>query len=469
MFVPTTICSVLEPVWSILPVSIQCDFVFSLFPHPVASSSGISATPLPTSSSYWFIALSVLFVAIGFLIIGVGIAIAVVVVRRKRKNQKSEYPGKLNTPSSNWDYVRNTMYNKVEVSPKECQLRKLIETFPQFDKSSIHYVRQIGQGNFGVVFYAKAEGVVEGEKLTEVAVKTLKDETCSESFEDFAREAKLMFSFNHKNIVKIFGVAMENVPYYLVFEYMDKGDLAHFLRANASSSQRRLMEGRSRSRTESTLSNEGPGLMPEELQDICKQIACGMQYLAENKHIHRDLACRNCLVKSANQEQTDSELIVKIGDFGMSHNLYSSDYYRVKGSAILPVRWMSPEAIIYGKFSTESDVWSFGVVMWEVFSFAMQPYYGTSNEEVTEAIRRHRILKQPADCSYGMYEIMKQCWNREEKLRPSFEELYALLDDFCVSSRGSPSIDIDSDVDNSDMDSDAFLEENSVDNMDACL
>ncbi len=380
---------------------------------------------------------------------------------------------KIDAPSKQWDYVRNTMYAKVESPSKDSKLKKVIDSFPQFDKSSIHYVRQIGQGNFGVVFYAKAECIVPDEKLTEVAVKTLKEESCTEALEDFVREAKLMFSFDHENIVKIYGVSTESIPYYLIFEYMNKGDLAHFLRDSASSAQRRHMalnDGRPRSRTESSQSNEPPALSSDQLRDICKQIASGMKYLAGNNHIHRDLACRNCLVKLEDPEQTESSLTIKIGDFGMSHNLYSADYYRVKGSAILPVRWMSPEAIIYGKFSTESDVWSFGVVMWEVFSFAMQPYYGTSNEEVTEAIRRHKILKQPADCSNSMYEIMKQCWNLRANLRPTFGELYTQLDEFraSLSSDDSHSIDYFN-SNSSDLDSDAFLEENSVDDVDGAL
>ena len=364
------------------------------------------------------------------------IAMGVLYIRRK-KMQKGLVVAKITTPK-HWDYARNTayikveplskdttMYAKVESPSKDSKLKKVIDSFPQFDKSSIHYVRQIGQGNFGVVFYAKAECIVPDEKLTEVAVKTLKEESCTEVLEAFVREAKLMFSFDHENIVKIYGVSTESIPYYLILEYMNKCDLAHFLRDSASSAQRQHMalnDGRPRS--------EPPALSSDQLRTICKQIASGMKYLAGNNHIHRDLACRNCLVKLEDPEQTESSLTIKIGDFGMSHNLYSADYYRVKGSAILPVRWMSPEAIIYGKFSTESDVWSFGVVMWEVFSFAMQPYYGTSNEEVTEAIRRHKILKQPVDCSNSMYKIMKQCWNLQANLRPTFGELYSQLDEF---------------------------------------
>ena len=405
-----------------------------------------------------------------------GIGIWAYVYTRKKKMVSHSHPCKISLKNSaKWDYNVNEMYSKMEcqspaLPPKFAQA---IESFPRFDKSCIRYIRQLGQGNFGVVFYAMAEGLLEDEKETEVAVKTLKEETCKEALEDFVREAKLMFGFDHPNVIKIFAVAMESVPYYLIFEFMDKGDLTQFLRTNASSLQRRLMnplDGKPRSRTESTASDDPASLNFDQLTDICKQIASGMKYLADKRHVHRDLACRNCLVKSCDREQTESGLVIKIGDFGMSHNLYNADYYRVKGSAILPVRWMSPEAIIYGKFSTESDIWSFGVVMWEVFSFAMQPHYGTSNEEVTEAIRRHRILKKPADCPNSTYEIMKLCWNQDAALRPPFEELCIQLDESrsSTSSGDCPSMD-DFNSNSSDLDSDAFLEENSVDELDAAL
>ena len=404
------------------------------------------------------------------ILLAVGVALVVCYTYRKKKSVMSGEPTLIKiSGKQNWNYVLNDGYCKV--SPTSPKIQEAIEGFPHYDKSSIKYIRQLGQGNFGIVFYAKAEGLFENEKETEVAVKTLKEESSGEVLENFVREAKLMFNFDHKNIVKIYGVCMDTEPYYLVFEYMNKGDLAQFLRANASSLQRRLMnpfDGRPRSRTESTLSDEPPSLSVDQLTDICKQIAVGMDYLASKNHIHRDLACRNCLVKSCNSAQTESGLMVKIGDFGMSQNLYSSDYYRVRGQVVLPVRWMSPEAIIYGKFTTESDVWSFGVVMWEVFSFAMQPYYGTSNEEVTESIRRHKILKKPSDCPNRLYEIMKMCWSLEPMHRPTFSELFDQLGECHLSTSSStstsppPSECEYSDEDCSD--SDSAFESNSVDN-----
>lgn len=406
------------------------------------------------------------FSVFGVFLILCSVVVALVIVFCIYSRPKSDPPSLLKLRSQRqWDYVINQTYVQVQVGPKALKMREAIESFPKYDKASIKYIRQLGQGNFGIVFHAKAQSLEEDGKETEVAVKTLKEEDySSEVVEDFVREAKLMFSFDHPNIVKILGVCLEDMPYYLIFEYMDKGDLAQFLRTSASSLQRRLMnpDGRLRSRTESTLSDEPPSLNIEQLTDICKQIANGMKYLALNNHVHRDLACRNCLVKSCDWVQTDSGLIIKIGDFGMSQNLYSADYYRVRGQAVLPVRWMSPEAVIYGKFSTDSDIWSFGVVMWEVFSFGMQPYYGTSNEEVTESIRRHKILAKPTNCSNRLYEIMQMCWTPEAKLRPSFEELYDALGSCHLSVSSSNRSDSQSMDDyGSDLDSDAFYEENS--------
>ena len=426
----------------------------------------------------------ILFLAVCVILCTLLISYVVIVYMRKKKKSQTVSLRKMSLRYTTENYCRNELYVKVKPDPPSSKAMLAISGFPQIEKSSIQYIRQLGQGNFGVVFHARVRALLNDEKETDVAVKTLKEEVCNDALDSFVREAKLMFSFDHVNIVKIFGVAMECLPYYLVFEFMDKGDLAQFLRANASSLQRHLLNpfDRSRSRTDSTQSDNPPSLNHHQLKDMCKQISAGMHYLASKNHVHRDLACRNCLVKSCKQEnQTDCGVIIKIGDFGMSHNLYSSDYYRVKGTAVLPVRWMSPESVIYGKFSTESDVWSFGVVMWEVFSFAMQPYYGISNEEVTEAIRRLKILKQPANCPMSIYEIMKQCWDAQASLRPTFDELCDQLDKLSISescSSSSPSIascsptssdDDDCNSNSSDLDSDAFLEENSLDEMDAVL
>ena len=308
------------------------------------------------------------------------------------------------------------------------RLLPTIDTFTQLDHSRVQYIKELREGNFGVVFLGKVDHLKEGEGEVMVAVKTLKDET-SEVLESFVSEAKTMFSFDHTNIVKIYAVCMKETPYYMVFEYMDKGDLAHFLQENASSYQKQKRNPFGvHERTESSISNSPAQLSCDQLTDVCKQIASGMDYLSKKNHIHRDLACRNCLVSSP--------MNVKIGDFGMSQNLYTRDYYRVNGKAVLPIRWMSPEAVVYGKFTTQSDVWSFGVVMWEVFSFAMQPYYGVTNEEVTQMIRKGKHLNIPPDCPDKIYDIMSKCWNMDPSCRPTFSELCDILLNYHSTDEG---------------------------------
>ena len=144
-----------------------------------------------------------------------------------------------------------------------------------------------------------------------------------------------------------------------------------------------------------------------------------MEYLASHHFVHRDLAARNVLVGEG--------LTVKISDFGLSRDIYSSDYYRVQSKSLLPVRWMPPESIMYGKFTTDSDVWSFGVLLWEVFSFGLQPYFGFSNQEVIEMIRSRQLLPQPEDCPARIYGLMVECWNENPSRRPSFRESHARL------------------------------------------
>ena len=149
------------------------------------------------------------------------------------------------------------------------------------------------------------------------------------------------------------------------------------------------------------------------------QVAAGMEYLSSHHYVHRDLAARNTLV--------GDNLTVKISDFGLSRDIYSADYYRVQTKSLLPVRWMPPESILYGKFTTESDVWAFGVVLWEIYSYGLQPYYGYSNSEVIEMIRSRQLLPCPEDCPSRMYAFMVECWHETPGRRPIFTEIHQRL------------------------------------------
>ncbi|CAB1319460.1 unnamed protein product [Coregonus sp. 'balchen'] len=223
--------------------------------------------------------------------------------------------------------------------------------------------RELGEGAFGKVFLAECYNLSpELEKIL-VAVKTLK-EASENARKDFHREAELLTNLQHQHIVTFYGVCVESDPLIMVFEYMKHGDLNKFLRAHGP---------------DSVMMGDGPTNRPvvltqSQMLHIAQQIAAGMVYLASQHFVHRDLATRNCLV--------GENLLVKIGDFGMSRDVYSTDYYRVGGHTMLPIRWMPPESIMYRKFTTESDVWSLGVVLWEIFTYGKQPWYQLSNNEV---------------------------------------------------------------------------------------
>ena len=295
-------------------------------------------------------------------------------------------------------------------------------------------MKQIGQGNFGVVFQGECDWITPNNKRGEkdsgetlrVAVKTHKCECSQQAIEEFIHEANILHKFNHPNIVVFYGVCMDDLPYCMVFEYMDQGDLCQFLRSHDIHGNQFVR----RRRSSSTGSNDSVNLGTAELLDICRQIASGMAYLELEKYIHRDLAARNCLVSTG--------LVVKITDFGMSRNLYSKDYYRISGKASLPVRWMPPESIVYGTFSSKGDVWMFGVVVWEVFSLGRQPYWSQANDTVIDMIRKGVLLEKPDGCPEKVYTLIKGgCWKMYDKDRMSFGELEQALMDMRLSNSNS--------------------------------
>lgn len=282
---------------------------------------------------------------------------------------------------------------------------------PKFPRKDIVYIGDLGQGNFGVVIKAEAKNIIAGEDSTTVAIKVLKEGASDQTKKDFFREAALMHEFNHPNILKLLGVCIEQEPFCMLFQYMEHGDLNGYLRKH---------------NTRGTMSNiaqlsgsqvDLQGSLPIQLLvNMSINIAAGLEYLAQHHYIHRDLATRNCLI--------DSNFTVKIADFGLSQDIYATDYCRLGDSALLPIRWMPPEAIMYAKFTLHSDVWSFGVVLWEIFSYGAQPYYSLSNEEVVDHVRRGEVLKHPPGTPTEIYDLMVDCWATDPDDRPTASELH---------------------------------------------
>ncbi|NWV27066.1 NTRK1 factor, partial [Origma solitaria] len=292
----------------------------------------------------------------------------------------------------------------------------IIENPQYFCNACVHHVQrrdivlkwELGEGAFGKVFLAECYNLLPEQEKMLVAVKALKEVTESARL-DFQREAELLTVLQHEHIVKFYGVCTEGEPLIMVFEYMKHGDLNRFLRSHGPDAK--ILE-------------KGPGqprgpLALGHMLHIATQIASGMVYLASLHFVHRDLATRNCLV--------GHDLVVKIGDFGMSRDIYSTDYYRVGGRTMLPIRWMPPESILYRKFTTESDIWSFGVVLWEIFTYGKQPWYQLSNTEAIECITQGRELERPRTCPSEVYAIMQSCWHREPHQRRPIKEIHSRL------------------------------------------
>uniref|UniRef100_A0A3P9D8H5 Tyrosine-protein kinase receptor n=1 Tax=Maylandia zebra TaxID=106582 RepID=A0A3P9D8H5_9CICH len=269
--------------------------------------------------------------------------------------------------------------------------------------------RELGEGAFGKVFLAECYNLSPTKDKMLVAVKTLKDPTLA-ARKDFQREAELLTNLQHEHIVKFYGVCVDGDPLIMVFEYMKHGDLNKFLRAHGPDAMI-LVDGQ-------PLQTSGE-LGLSQMLHIASQIAAGMIYLASQHFVHRDLATRNCLVGNG--------LLVKIGDFGMSRDIYSTDYYRVGGHTMLPIRWMPPESIMYRKFTTESDVWSFGVILWEIFTYGKQPWFQLANNEVIECITQGRVLERPRLCPKEIYDIMLGCWQREPQQRLNIKDIQKML------------------------------------------
>uniref|UniRef100_A0A8C5NFW6 receptor protein-tyrosine kinase n=1 Tax=Gouania willdenowi TaxID=441366 RepID=A0A8C5NFW6_GOUWI len=241
-----------------------------------------------------------------------------------------------------------------------------------------------------------------------VAVKTLREDANKNARNDFLKEIRIMSRLRDPNIVLLLAVCVDTDPLCMITEYMENGDLNQFLSPPNPQTK--------------------SGTEQRQISRMAVQITSGMKYLSSLNFVHRDLATRNCLV--------GKNYTIKIADFGMSRNLYRGDYYRIQGRAVLPIRWMSWESILLGKFTTASDVWAFGVTLWEILTLCKeQPYCHLSDEQVIENTGeffrdqgKQVYLPKPPRCPDAVYsDLMLSCWRRNAKQRPSFQEIQTQL------------------------------------------
>ncbi|KAM9718123.1 tyrosine-protein kinase TXK [Menidia menidia] len=252
----------------------------------------------------------------------------------------------------------------------------------EINPSELTLMKELGCGQFGVVKLGK------WRSQQKVAIKAIREGAMCE--EDFIEEAKVMMKLCHPKLVQLYGVSLQQRPLLIVAEFMENGCLLNFLR------------------------HRGRTLKDAWLLSMCQDVCEGMEYLESNSFIHRDLAARNCLVNEHN--------VVKVCDFGMTRYVLDNQYTSSSG-AKFPVKWSPPEVLHYSKYSSKSDVWSFGVVMWEIYSEGRTPFENRSNLEVVNDITRGIRLYKPHRASQRIFTIMYRCWHEMPQGRPPFSEL----------------------------------------------
>uniref|UniRef100_A0A4W4E136 receptor protein-tyrosine kinase n=1 Tax=Electrophorus electricus TaxID=8005 RepID=A0A4W4E136_ELEEL len=273
------------------------------------------------------------------------------------------------------------------------------------DRHKLTLGKTLGEGEFGSVM----EGLLTQEdSVLKVAVKTMKIAICTRTeMEDFLREAACMKEFDHQNVMRLLGVCLQTVESegypspVVILPYMKHGDLHSYLLYS------RL--------------GDSPVYLPSQmLVKFMTDIARGMEYLSSKNFIHRDLAARNCML--------NENMNVCVADFGLSKKIYNGDYYRQGRISKMPVKWIAIESLADRVYTTKSDVWSFGVTMWEIATRGQTPYPGVENSEIYDYLRQGHRLKQPPDCLDSIYSLMFSCWLLSPKDRPSFEVLRCELE-----------------------------------------
>ncbi|XP_077296882.1 tyrosine-protein kinase Fer isoform X1 [Arctopsyche grandis] len=259
----------------------------------------------------------------------------------------------------------------------------------ELNNDDVVLMEKIGRGNFGDVYKAQLKSSKQ-----EVAVKTCRMTLPDEQKKTFLQEGRILKQYDHPNIVRLIGICVQKQPIMIVMELVTGGSLLTFLRNRASS------------------------LTLKQLLGMCLDAAAGMRYLESKNCIHRDLAARNCLV--------GKDHIVKISDFGMSRE--EEEYIVSGGMKQIPIKWTAPEALNFGKYTSLCDVWSYGILMWEIFAKGDTPYSGFSNSKAREKIDTGYRMPSPEQCPEEMYQLMLKCWEYDPEVRPHFQQIYTTVD-----------------------------------------
>uniref|UniRef100_A0A2S2Q3V2 receptor protein-tyrosine kinase n=1 Tax=Sipha flava TaxID=143950 RepID=A0A2S2Q3V2_9HEMI len=308
----------------------------------------------------------------------------------------------------------------VKIEKQKCKYTKLDQGCPfeyelpldpiwEVPRDNLSLGKTLGEGAFGKVLRGEAY-LIENE-MTTVAVKMLKDGHSDTEMMDLVSEMEMMKVIGkHMNIINLLGCCTQDGPLYVLVEFALHGNLRDFLRQHRPSSGYEPAIG----------SNLKDTLTQKDLVSFAYQVSRGMEYLASRKCIHRDLAARNVLVSE--------DFVMKIADFGLARDIQDQEYYRKTTDGRLPVKWMAPEALFHRVYTTQSDVWSYGVLLWEIMTLGGTPYPSVPNiEQLFNLLQSGHRMEKPSCCSLDIYMIMRDCWSYDPNERPVFEELVESL------------------------------------------
>ncbi|XP_072050525.1 insulin-like peptide receptor isoform X2 [Amphiura filiformis] len=312
-----------------------------------------------------------------------------------------------------WQYKKDHMPDGVlyaSVNPEYMSTNDMyVADEWEFPRDHLEIIHELGKGSFGMVYEGLAKGILPDEPISKVAVKSVQANASIRDRIEFLNEASVMKSITAHHVVRLLGVVSKGQPTYVIMEFMAQGDLKNWLRARRPENQADL-----------PLNERKYPPTLEEIVNMSAEVADGMAFLAAHKYVHRDLSARNCLVSE--------EGTCKVADFGLARDIYQSDYYRKERGGMLPIRWMAPESVKDGVFQCSSDVWSYGILLWEISTLGELPYQGYSNEEAGEYIKSGRILPKREGTPDNLHELMLQCWQYNDKMRPTFFDILHTLE-----------------------------------------
>ncbi|XP_038064851.1 muscle, skeletal receptor tyrosine protein kinase-like [Patiria miniata] len=331
---------------------------------------------------------TIIIIVVGLVVVLIVVLVIVVVcfVKRSRRKRRGSLPSAVDRGRGQ-ELIQKKLSNIYWIDNRQTSTSEFNGSSKEFPRDKLHILGQLGSGSFAVVYKAEAEGIIRRGTNTTVAVKMLKESATPNDQSDFKKELRLYSMMDqHPNVLSMLGYCTDKDPMYVILEYVPHGDLQTYLRHIRTGTEPFYLKKEE--------FKEKKDLTPTEILSFASQVVRGMEYLASKQCIHRDLATRNILLGEG--------LICKVSDFGLAREVAEKSQYEMQSQGKVPVRWMAPESLLSNMYTSKSDVWSFGVLLWELVTLGSHPYPGMSSQEVINELKKGYRLPKPEHCGDDM-------------------------------------------------------------------